>query len=114
MKKSVKNNRNSAELGTMLALGLISSAVQAGASIYNTKKQIDAQNKAAEDARLAQVKANNLANNTTEQQNVMASINNSLTNPNNRIIPTQTSQLKLGGRRCKKVGGKKSFIGKCI
>ena len=114
MKKSVKNNRNGAALGTTLALGLISSAIQAGTSIYNTKKQVDAQNKAAEDARLAQVKATKLTNSTAEQQNVMASINNSLTNPNNRIIPTQTSQLKLGGRRCKKVGGRKSFIGKCI
>jgi hypothetical protein len=119
MKTKIKNNRKKAIFGIDDALffGLLSTAISgigAGASIYNTRKQTQAQQAAIDAENAARIKSTNLQNSTTYQQNVMNTINQEH-NPNkNIIIPTQTSQLKLGGRRCKRVGGRKSFIGKCI
>lgn len=83
---------------------LISTAASIGTSIYNNKQQTDAAQRSIDEQAASLRKASNLQNTAMFQSNLY-NLANSQQEEKNRIIPTQTSALRLGGRRCKKCGG---------
>lgn len=84
------------------AISLVSTAISAGKSIYDTKKQTDATQKTIDEQNAAAIKNSNLQNSSILQSNIMQLATSQQNENKNKIIPTQTSALKLGGRRCKK------------
>lgn len=104
-----RNKRKKAAFGIddaiMLGIGLLSTAVNAGTSIRNTNKEIDAQNRVQEAQRRANIFNANAQNASILQSN-LGQLANSEQEEKSRVIPTQESAFKLGGRRCKKCGGK--------
>ena len=85
-------------------VGLASTAISAGKSIYDTKQQTDAAQRSIDEQAAALRKTSNLENTAMFQSNLY-NLANTQQEEKNRIIPTQTSALRLGGRRCKKCGG---------
>lgn len=96
-----RNKRKKAAFGIddaiMLGVGLLRNIISADQQHTNAQNSINAQRAAAfkssnaERASILQSNLNNLVSSQQEEKN--------------RIIPTQTSALRLGGRRCKKCGG---------
>lgn len=104
-----RNKRQKAVFGIddaiMLGIGLLSTAVNAGTSIMNTDKEINAQNRAQEAQRRANIFSGN-AQNTSIFRSNLGQLANSEQEERSRVIPTQKPAFKLGGRRCKKNGGR--------
>lgn len=98
-----RNKRQKAWVGA--AISAIGSLLSAGIGAYSTSEQIAAQQrsiKAQEDA----MRRNANAENASILQSNLQDLANAEEDPRSRVIPTQTSALKLGGRRCKKNGGR--------
>ena len=101
-----RNKRQKGELGTLMLIGsLLSSAISAGSSIFNTQSQLDAAQTQMKQQREAAIKNSNAERVSTLQSNLYNLANNQQ-EEQNRIISTQNSAFKLGGRRCKKCGGR--------
>lgn len=100
-----RSKRQKAWVGA--AIGALGSLASGLFSIYNTNKQIE-QEQQAIDAQNAAMRRNaNSENASILASNLSQLIANQQDEDKNRIITTQTSALKLGGRRCKKCGGGK-------
>lgn len=91
-------------------ISLASTAISAGKSVYDTKQQTEATQKSIDEQVAAANRSSNLQNSSILQSNYMANANSPININKNRIISTQTSALRFGGRRCKKSGGLMKFI----
>lgn len=87
-------------------ISLASTAISAGKSIYDTKQQTEAAQQSIDEQTSAIKRSSNLQNSSILQSNYIANANPLINTNKNRIIYTQTSPLRLGGRRCKKNGGR--------
>lgn len=98
-----RNKRKKAWVGTAIAaLGALANGIT---SIVNTNNQIDAAN-GQQEAQRRYARFNNNAERANILSTNLSQLVNSQQEEQNRIIPTQNSAFKLGGRRCKKCGGK--------
>lgn len=104
-----RNKRKQAVFGIddaiMLGIGLLSTAVSAGTSIYNTNQQTAAAQKSLNAQKAAAIRNSNAERTSMLQSNLYGLANNQQ-EEKSRVIPTQESAFKLGGRKCKKNGGR--------
>ena len=109
-----RNKRQKGLAGTALLIGsLLSAAIGAGTSIYNTRKQTEAMQQAQDEQDAAMRKNANAENNSILRSN-LEQLANSEQKEIRNFIPTQNSAFKLGGRRCKRKGGTVDNLGKFI
>lgn len=109
----VKRNKRQKGLFGIDDAILIPAAISAissiGSSLFNSKRQRDAA-QASIDAQNAVAQQNANAEAAATMQSNLYNIANNRQEEQNRILSTQTSALKLGGRRCKCKGGLMKFI----
>ena len=97
-----RNKRKKAWVGAAIsALGALASGIM---SVINTNNQIDAAQNSIDAQRKSMIYSNN-AQRVGLQNSNLSSLLSSQQEEQNKIIPTQNSAFKLGGRRCKKCGG---------
>jgi len=99
-----RNKRKKAVFGIddaiMMGIGLVNTIK----SISDTKNQLDAAQKQIDQQREDAIRSSNAERASILQSNLSNLVNNQQ-EEQNRIILTQNSAFKLGGRRCKKCGG---------